>query len=109
MKLPSVPPVSDRGRCGSGYVESPRSVDVAAQLLLDVIYAEAIYRRAGRAFIDAAVDIDRDALVRRTAELLRERMRNKPPLRLAEKIIWLDLKNIFGWTSVAERQPEDSA
>lgn len=112
MKLPPAPSVSDRGRCGSGqYAESARSVDDAARLLLDVIVTEAIFHRAAHDFLDAAADIDRDVLARHAAELLRERMRTepKPPLPIVKRAVWRDLKNIFGWTHVAEIRPEGSA
>jgi hypothetical protein len=89
--------------------ELTEDIDVAAQPLLDAICAEAIYRSAGRDFLDAAAGIDRGALARRTAELLRERMRTKPPLLMAERAIWRDLESIFGWTHVVELRSEGRA
>jgi hypothetical protein len=77
-------------------------MDGVVQLLFDVIVAEAKFHRAGRNFLDAAGGIDRDALVRRAAELLCRRMTNRPPLDVAEAAIRGDLQKIFGWRGLAE-------
>jgi hypothetical protein len=83
--------------------------DRAVQLLFEAITAQAKFRRTGRDFLDAASGLDRGAIVRRAAERVRAKMRRKPPLPLAEELIWRDLKDMFGWSNLADLHHEGEA
>jgi hypothetical protein len=79
--------------------EDAEHLDRVAQLLFDVVVAEAKFHRAGHDFLDAASGIDRGIIVRHAAKCLCQRMTNTPSLAMAETAIWRDLEHIFGWVA----------
>jgi hypothetical protein len=100
------------GRCGSGqYRDTPRDLDVAAQLLFDAIVAEAKFHAAGHDFLDAAAGIDRGVLVHHAALRLRDKIRNKDKFKLdeAKAAVWRSLEHVFGWTDVSSIEPRGNA
>jgi hypothetical protein len=92
-------PHSRRGAFAHGF---------AAQLLLQTVVAEAQFRRAGQAFLEAAEGLDQREIVERAAASL---CRQLPSAKMADALdaAWADVERLFGWRNLSDLEPGGSA
>ena len=79
-------------------------LDRAADLFLKTVGTEGYFVLAGQEFLDAAIGLDREAIIERAAAKLAERL-SRAPIEEARRAVWNDARRIFGWQDLATLEP----
>ena len=83
-------------------------LDRAAALFLKTVAAEGYFVLAGQEFLDAAVGLDREAIIERAAAKLAERL-SRASLEEARRGVWNDARRLFGWRNLTSLDPAGTA
>jgi hypothetical protein len=80
---------------------SNKNVERAAELLSKTIADEGRFVQTGREFLEAAIGLNRDEIIKATAVRLTIKV-PKATLDQAQHAIQRDVSRLFGWRDVAE-------